>query len=113
MRCRLVLAIAVAVAGMIGLAGPAGAAAPPPGAVMSDSLRYEGRAPDAAGITEGKFDTVAGRDVLVTTGRYGFRTYDVTDESHPKPLDTFQPARILGENGYWQDEDMELDSGAS
>ena len=60
-------------------------------------------------IVEGKFDTVMGRDVLVTTGRYGFRTYDVRDASRPKLLDTFQPAEILGENGYWQDEDMEID----
>jgi hypothetical protein len=58
---------------------------------------------------EGKFDTVMGRDVLVTTGRYGFRTYDVGNASKPKALDTFQPADILGENGYWQDEDMEID----
>ena len=27
----------------------------------------------------------------------------------PRLLDTFQPAEILGENGYWQDEDMEID----
>jgi hypothetical protein len=109
MRCRLVLAIAVAVAGMIGLAGPAGAAAPPPGAVMSDSLRYEGRAPDAAGITEGKFDRVGGHDVLLTNGTYGFKSYDVSDPAHPKLLSTFMPADILGANGYWQGEDMDID----
>ena len=60
-------------------------------------------------IVEGKFDTVMGRDVLVTTGRYGFRTYDVRDASHPRLLDSYQPPEILGENGYWQDEDMEID----
>jgi hypothetical protein len=48
--------------------------------------------------------------VLVTTGRYGFRTYDVSDPRHPRRLDTFQPAEVLGENGYWQDEDMQLDT---
>jgi hypothetical protein len=106
---RRVVLVLVALAGAIASGAPASAATPPPGAAISDSLEYIGRVPDSSRIVEGKFDTVAGRDVLVTTGRYGFRTYDVTDESDPKPLDTFQPARILGENGYWQDEDMELD----
>ena len=87
----------------------ASAATPPPGAAISDSLQYLGRVPDSSMIVEGKFDTVMGRDVLVTTGRYGFRTYDVSDASKPRALDTFQPAEILGENGYWQDEDMEID----
>jgi hypothetical protein len=26
------------------------------------------------------------------------------------PLDGFQPAKILGPNGYWQDEDMDIDT---
>ena len=59
---------------------------------------------------EGKFDTVMGRDVLVTTGTYGFRTYDVGDAAHPKVLDTLQPPEVPGKNGYWQDEDMEIDT---
>src|SRR3954453_15935295 len=105
---RVVLALAALAAAFVSGAS-ASAVTPPPGAAISDSLEYIGRVPNSSGIVEGKFDTVAGRDVLVTTGRYGFRTYDVTDESDPKPLDTFQPSRILGENGYWQDEDMELD----
>ena len=64
---------------------------------------------DARGITEGKFDTVGGREVLVITGRFGFRTLDVTDPANPQPLDSFLPAD-LAENGYWQNEDMELDT---
>jgi hypothetical protein len=60
-------------------------------------------------IVEGKFDRVKGRDVLVTTGRYGFRTYDVSDPEQPKLLDTFEPPEVLSASGYWQDEDMELD----
>ena len=59
---------------------------------------------------EGKFDRVAGRNVLVTGGIYGFRVYDVVDPAHPRLLDTFQPPEVLGANGYWQDEDMELDT---
>jgi hypothetical protein len=49
--------------------------------------------PDSWMIVEGKFDRVKGRDVLVTTGRYGFRTYDVSDPEQPKLVDTFQLAR--------------------
>lgn len=103
----LILATACLGAGLMGAV--ASAAEPPPGAVMSDSLKYLGRASDAAGIVEGKFDRVRGRDVLVTTGTYGFRTYDVSDAGAPKLLGSFQPPEILGANGYWQDEDMELD----
>ena len=81
----------------------------PPGAVISDSLEYVARVPVSAGIVEGKFDTVGKREILVTTGRFGFKTYDVSDPESPQLLDTFQPADILGANGYWQDEDMDLD----
>jgi hypothetical protein len=104
----LVLATACLGAGCLGAV--ASAAEPPPGAAISDSLEYVGRVPDSDKIVEGKFDSIWGRDVLVTTGRYGFRTYDVSDPTQPKLLDTFQPAEILGEEGYWQDEDMELDT---
>lgn len=84
-------------------------AQPPPGAAISDSLEYVARVPNSALIVEGKFDTVANREILVTTGRFGFRTYDVSHPESPQLLDTFQPADILGANGYWQDEDMDLD----
>ena len=86
------------------------AADPPPGADISESLEYIERVPDSGMIVEGKFDRVRGKHVLLTTGRYGFRTYDVSDPAHPVLMDSFQPARILGENGYWQDEDMEIDT---
>jgi len=58
------------------------------------------------GLVEGKVDG----DVLVTTGRFGFRTYDVSDPADPQLLDSFMPAEILGASGYWQDEDMVLDT---
>jgi hypothetical protein len=92
-----------------GITAVASAAEPPPGAAISDSLEYVARVPDSAAIVEGKFDRVGGRDVLVTTGRYGFRTYDVSDPTKPELIGSFQPPEVLGANGYWQDEDMELD----
>ncbi len=108
MRSRF-LVLATVVLGIVTPAAVASAAKPPPGAAISDSLEYVGRVPDSSAIVEGKFDRVRGREVLVTTGTYGFKTYDVSDPTQPKLLDTFQPPEVLGANGYWQDEDMELD----
>jgi hypothetical protein len=102
--------VAIAVlAATSALPGTAGAASAPPGAAMSSNLDYVTRMADAGGITEGKFDRVRGRDILVTTGRFGFKTYDVTDPADPVALATFMPAGI-DTFGYWQDEDMELDT---
>jgi hypothetical protein len=93
------------------------AQSPPPGAAISDNLEHVTRVAGAAGITEGKFDDVRGRKVLVVTGRFGFKTYDVRDPEKPVLLDEFMPEGIdpvgsptspLG--GYWQNEDMELDT---
>jgi hypothetical protein len=105
----VLLVLATACLGAGCLAAVAAAAEPPPGAAISDSLQYVARVPDSAAIVEGKFDRVGGRDVLVTTGRYGFRTYDVSDPTKPQLIGSFQPPEVLGANGYWQDEDMELD----
>jgi hypothetical protein len=103
------LVLAILVLGALAPVAGAAAAEPPPGAAISDSLEYVARVPDSSMIVEGKFDRVGGRDVLVTTGRYGFKTYDVSDPTQPKLLDTYQPPEVLGAGGYWQDEDMELD----
>ena len=103
-------ALATAVVGLT-LLVPSAAWAddPPPGAAISDNLEFEGRVDGAAGITEGKFDRVGGREVLVITGRFGFKTYDVSDPEEPELLDEFIPADLAA-NGYWQNEDMELDT---
>jgi hypothetical protein len=103
------LLVAAALVGVVSAGAAAAPVALPPGAQISASLEYVGRVPDSAAIVEGKFDTAGGREVLVTTGRYGFRTYDVTDPTSPQLLDSFQPPEVLGANGYWQDEDMDLD----
>ena len=54
----------------------------PPGAVKSDNLEYLGSF-GGKGLVEGKFDRVRGRSVLITTGRFGFRIYDVSDPRAP------------------------------
>jgi hypothetical protein len=106
---RRVWAFAAVLATLL-VGAPAGALAgePPPGAAMSGNLDYLGRVPDTGQVVEGKFDDVAGRDVLILTGRFGFKTLDVTDATDPKPLDSFIPSDLAA-GGYWQNEDMELD----
>ena len=66
--------------------------------------------PDTRQVVEGKFDRVHGQDILVLTGRFGFKTLDVSDPGNPVALDSFMPAEIDPNAGYWQDEDMELDT---
>jgi hypothetical protein len=101
---------AAAVSALLLLPASAAAADPPPGAVKSDNLEYVKWVPDTRALVEGKFDTVGGKDVLVLTGRFGFKTLDVSDPTDPKPLDSYLPPEINQNNGYWQDEDMELDT---
>jgi hypothetical protein len=103
------LGVAVVVGAALCAPAAAQAADPPPGAAISDNLEYVNRVADANGIVEGKFDRVKGRDVLVVTGRFGFKTYDVSDPKDPQLLDTYLPPE-LAEFGYWQNEDMELDT---
>ena len=76
--------------------------------MISDSLEYRGRVP-GGGVVEGKFDLVGGRAVMIVTGTFGFRIYDVSDPDAPALLDTFMPPEVLGAQGYWQDEDMDID----
>jgi hypothetical protein len=108
---RVGLAVTAVLAGVLSI-GAAGAmqAEPPPGAQISSSLEYVARVPGTSMVVEGKFDRAQGRDVLIITGRFGFKTLDVSDPTDPVVLDTFQPAEILGPNGYWQDEDMDIDT---
>ena len=76
---------------------------------MSDNLKYVTRVPGTSQVVEGKFDRVDGTQVLVLTGRFGFKTFDVSEPSDPQPLDSFIPSDLAA-GGYWQNEDMELDT---
>jgi hypothetical protein len=114
MVMRLGLVVAAVLAGVVGIgAGKPGKpppAQPPPGAQMSSSLEYVARVPGTSQVVEGKFDKVRGKPILILTGRFGFKTLDVSNPRDVKVLDTFQPAQILGPSGYWQDEDMDIDT---
>jgi hypothetical protein len=106
MRIRSAVA-GVFVASMV-LASGAGAAEPPPGAAMSDSLDYVGRIADTGTVIEGKFDKVRGRDVLVVDGSWGLKTFDVSDPEHPVALGSFLPAEMKP-GGFWEGEDLDID----
>jgi hypothetical protein len=101
--------LAAATCALLLVPATASAAPPPEGAQMSSNLEYIATVADTRQVVEGKFDTVKGKDVLVLTGRFGFKTLDVSDPTNPKPLDSFLPAD-LNPGGYWQNEDMELDT---
>jgi hypothetical protein len=103
-------AVAAAVAGLLLVVPGTAAAAPPPeGAQLSDNVEYIRTVADTRQVVEGKFDEVRGKDILVLTGRFGFKTLDVSDPDNPTPLDSFIP-EDLAAGGYWQNEDMELDT---
>ena len=102
---RALLGASVALAA---LASSAGAADPPPGAVMSDSLDYVGRLPGTGTVIEGKFDKVSGRDILVVDGSWGLQTFDVSDPEKPVALGTFLPPG-LQPGGFWEGEDLDID----
>jgi hypothetical protein len=103
MRARA--AFVGAMAALAILPASAVAAATPPGAVKSDNLEYVKWIPDTRQVVEGKFD----KNLLILTGRFGFKTIDVSNPSKPKALDSFIPAD-LAEGGWWQNEDMEIDT---
>jgi len=87
----------------------AASAAPPPGAVMSSNLEYVTRVAGTEEVVEGKFARAGGTDLLILTGRFGFKTFDVSNPEAPVALDTFMPPEIGSEDGYWQNEDMNID----
>ena len=110
---------AAAAACLTALAMPAaaGAADPlPPGAadVGQPRVRRPHR-PDAAGITEGKFDRVARRrHPRRHRAASASRPTTSAIPANPVLLDTFMPpGDVKPSNGYWQDEDMELDTSAT
>jgi hypothetical protein len=108
MRGRGVFAAAISALLLIPATAPADDL--PPGAAKSANLDYVKWIPDTRQVVEGKFDKVKGKDILVLTGRFGFKTLDVSDPKNPKHLDAFMPEGIDPSAGYWQDEDMELDT---
>ena len=46
---------------------------------------YVTRVADTGQVVEGKFDTIKGKDVLVLTGRFGFKTSRRERPGRPEP----------------------------
>lgn len=107
---RRVCALLAAAAAVAGTAASSAAADPaPPGADMSANLSYQTRLADTASTVDGNFDRVGGRDLLLVTGRYGIRAYDLRDPDRPRLLSSYMPAEILGARGLWENEDVDVD----
>ena len=77
--------------------------------------RVRGPRSRCRGHHRGQVRPVNGKDILVVTGRFGFKTYDVSDAGEPGPPQHVHArghrnAARFRRQGYWQDEDMELDT---
>jgi hypothetical protein len=133
--------LAVGVAMALGATAPAQAQiAQPPGAIKN--MELVGNLPEAANatainfLTYGKKDKGKGRwdwvwdfpgrgkgldkkksmEVMLVTGRFGLKSYDLSDPAKPKLLDevTNEELRLPGDpvganSTFWQNEDMDVD----
>ena len=136
--------VALGVVIAAGSAAPASAQiAQPPGSIKNVELLHN--LPEAANATainfmtygkkdrgHGRFDWIwdwfdkgkgqdKGKDVMLVTGRFGLKTYDLSDPAKPKLLDeiTAEQLRLPGDPPYsasnatstfWQTEDMDVDN---
>lgn len=75
---------------------------PPTGA--SKDVEFIGQLPEAVGATAINFIDYPGKQkVMFVTGRFGLKSYDISDPEHPLPLDSIDMP------GFWQNEDMDVD----
>jgi len=124
MRMRSAWVAAVAVGAILGAASPAAAIEQPAGSLKNVEL--------VANIPEGKYATAINfmsygngsnaRDVMLITGRFGLKTYDLADPTAPVLLDEIgnEDLRLPGDpptkleppqrSTYWQNEDMDVDA---
>jgi hypothetical protein len=93
---------------LVALPGAALAGEAPPGAVLSDNLEYVTRVPGTGAIISANFDRVGGRDVMLASGDWGIKSFDVSDPRNPRELSTILPAG-LNPNGLWENEDVDVD----
>ena len=108
MRARTVLVL-VALAGAIG-SGASAAAAPPPPARRSP-IRWSTSAVSPTPPASSRASSTPSRARRARDHRDATASGPMTSPTRaPGLLDTFQPPEILGANGYWQDEDMEIDT---
>jgi hypothetical protein len=104
-----------------GAAAPAPAQIAPPEGSAIKNVELLANLPEAADATAINFMTYGSdRDVMLVTGRFGLKTYDLADPAKPKLLDeiTNEDLRLPGDppyspanpqSTYWQNEDMDVD----
>jgi hypothetical protein len=124
MRMGSAWAAAAAVGALLGAASPAAAIEQPAGSLKNVEL--------VGNVPEGKYATAINfltyghgshaRDVMLITGRFGLKTYDLADPAAPVLLDevTNEDLRLPGDppakldppqqSTYWQNEDMDVDA---
>jgi hypothetical protein len=102
-------------------AAPAAAADPPPGAI--GNVEFVKNLPGMKWATAINFIQYRHRDVMFVTGRFGLRSFDVSDPANPRFLDAIvnENLRLQGDppvdlddsdgsiSTYWQNEDMDVD----
>lgn len=74
---------------------------PPTGAF--EGVDFIGQLPEAAGATAINFIDYGQQRVMFVTGRFGLKSYDISDPESPQLLDS------LDMPGFWQNEDMDVD----
>ncbi len=123
MRMRRGAFALAAIGAALATAAPASAADPPAGAI--ENMEFITNLPEGRQATAINFMTYgkgsAARDVMLITGRFGLKTYDMSDPEAPELLDEvtnqhlalpydYEFGRPPEEGGtYWQNEDMDVD----
>lgn len=67
------------------------------------NVEFIGQLPEAVGATAINFLDYGSKKVMFVTGRFGLKSYDVTNPVKPKYLDSIDMP------GFWQNEDMDVD----
>jgi hypothetical protein len=120
MRARRVIAAAAAI---LACAAAPAAAKPGPPAGDIGNVDFVRNLPGMKWATAINFIQYGKQDVMFVTGRFGLRSFDVTNPSNPKPLDSIvnEDLRLQGDppvdtddsdgsiSTYWQNEDMDVD----
>ena len=121
MRGICVLAATAAV--LACAAAPAAAKSKPPQGAIGN-VDFVGNLPGMKWATAINFIKYGKQDVMFVTGRFGLRSFDVSNPSHPKPLDSIvnEDLRLQSDppvdtddsdgeiSTYWQNEDMDVDA---
>jgi hypothetical protein len=114
---------AAAIASLLATAAPATAAEPPPGAIKN--LEFITNLPEGRQATAINFMTYGkgsrARDVMLITGRFGLKTYDMRNPESPVLLDSIGNDQLVlpydlslgrtpsASRTFWQNEDMDVD----